>query len=120
MDDFKVELAQNESMPDARVLTVQGELTIFSAAEFKAALFDALSGAGHVTVDVEHVNGVDLTGLQILCSAHRSATAEGKSISLAGEQSPVFAEAVVLAGFSRSTGCVAEGGNTCIWIGGNR
>lgn len=100
------------------VLRVRGELTIPFAVEFKRELLAAFDAAVQVAVNVEEVSSIDVTGLQLLCSAHREAYARQKSFGVAGLVSPVLSETVDLAGFQRHVGCPADTGKTCIWTGG--
>lgn len=101
------------------VLKVTGELTIPFAAEFRGALLDAFDEAAGVIVDLGGVNSVDITGLQLLCSAHRTACARGKGFSVEGLTNPVLSEAACLSGFPRHVGCAVDVGKSCIWIGGS-
>lgn len=118
MEGLVIEQRQGEQV-DTLVLDVKGELTICFVGEFREALLDGLEKATGIMVNVEQVSSVDLTGLQLLCSAHRTASARNKSFTIAGRQNRVFAEAERLAGFARHVGCVKDVAKTCIWIGGN-
>ncbi|GLI39777.1 STAS domain-containing protein [Geobacter hydrogenophilus] len=100
------------------VLKVNGELTIPFAGEFSAALLDAFDAAGRVRVNLEGVSAVDITGLQLLCSAHRSAYGREKGFGVEGLTNPILDEAACLAGFRRHVGCAVDVGKSCIWIGG--
>ncbi|RNC71022.1 MAG: STAS domain-containing protein [Desulfuromonadales bacterium] len=115
MDGLTIERTQTDEMFG---LGLEGELTIPFAGEFRDALLDALDVAGRIVVNVEKVCTVDLTGLQLLCSAHRTAAAREKVFGLEGVANPAFAEAVNLAGFCRHVGCVRDAAKTCIWMGG--
>ncbi|BDV42396.1 sulfate transporter [Geotalea uraniireducens] len=118
MEGLIIEQRQGEQA-DRLFLDVSGELTICFVGEFREALLDGLEKATEITVNVEHVSAVDLTGLQLLCSAHRTASARDKTFGIVGRQNRIFAEAERLAGFSRHVGCVKDVGKTCIWTGGN-
>lgn len=118
MDGLTIE-QREDGGSETLVLQLAGELTIPFAGDFRGALLDAFEKAATVVVDVEKLDSVDITGLQLLCSAHRTSCARSKAFRLAGEESGPFAEAVYLAGFTRHVGCARDVGKTCIWTGGH-
>ena len=118
MDGLSIVRQETAEQGGALVLKVEGELTIPFAGEFRGALLDAFDAAGRVIVNLEGVSAVDVTGLQLLCSAHRSTYAREKWLGVEGLTNPVVAEAAALAGFRRHVGCEADVGKSCIWIGG--
>ena len=85
-------------------------LTIQNASDFRDALLDALGRAARVVVDLSQVSEVDLTGLQLLCSGCRSASAAAKSLAVS-DPSEAFVRAAGAAGFIDATG-------RCIWESG--
>jgi len=102
---------------DKSEVTLQGDLTIRSAGEIKNAFTRAIVEADEVTVNFGDVSDVDLTCLQLLCSAHRSATRLNKRFLMAGTDRPeVFLSIVEAAGFSRSMGCSLDCGKNCLWM----
>lgn len=118
MDGLTITKEQTAEPGGTLVLKVGGELTIPYAGEFRGALLDAFDAAGRVVVSLEGVSGADITGLQLLCAAHRTACAREKEFRVEGLTSPVVAAAAGLAGFPRHVGCAVDVGKTCIWIGG--
>ncbi len=118
MDGLTIVREEIAEQGDPLVLRVSGELTIPFAVEFKAELLAAFDAAATVVVNVEEVGSIDVTGLQLLCSAHREACARRKSFGVEGLANPVLSEMVELAGFRRHVGCSADTGKTCVWIGG--
>ncbi|UTG93953.1 STAS domain-containing protein [Geobacter sulfurreducens] len=119
MNGLTIERKHGGDSGERYVLGVGGDLTIPFAGEFRGALLEALDQAGSVEVDVSGVSAVDITGLQLLCSAHRAACTRQKGFFLTGRDNPVFAESVGLAGFERHVGCSRDVGKNCIWIGGD-
>lgn len=104
-----------EDSGDAKVLILNGELTIEHADELKDALAKSLNSAGHVVLNIEGASNVDLSCLQLLCSTHRTAVRSNKVLSLSGGYSGPFKQAVTDLGYFRSIGCSLDTGNTCIW-----
>ena len=92
---------------------LRGALTIARAEELKRLLLVALSGTDDVLLDVEAVTEVDLTGLQLLCAAHRAALQAGRRVVLDYTRSPLLAETLLKAGYMRHAGCMAH--ENCLW-----
>ena len=96
------------------VLILTEELTIRTVAAVKATLVEALRTADAVTLDGAGVQEVDLAGLQLLCSLHRTGVASDKPIAFVnGRRSQVIDEIAVKAGFPRHVGCTSG----CLWLG---
>jgi anti-anti-sigma factor len=67
---------------DGRI-RVAGEMTVYTAAELKPALLDALSAAGKAAdLDLASVEEFDSAGLQLLLASVRDATARGTSVRI--------------------------------------
>lgn len=80
------------------LLRIGGEMTIEHGAELKQALQDLLADSGALIIDCAAVERVDLTGLQLLCSANRSAAEQGAQLWLNIQELPVFQQAMRNAG----------------------
>lgn len=85
-------------------LTLAGRLTIEHAGELRDALKKALEGTQSLEISLEGVEAVDLSCLQLLHSAHRSAAADKKKISFRGPVPGCIREAAVEAGFCHEAG----------------
>ena len=66
-------------------LVLSGALDVRCTAELRTTLY-ALLGAtsGDVRVDIEHVDGIDMTTLKMLAVANRFAEREGRRVVLCG------------------------------------
>jgi anti-anti-sigma factor len=67
---------------DVHVLHIEGELTIYRAAELKPVLLDAVAKATVVEVDLSEVSEFDTAGLQILMLAKRTAASLQRELRL--------------------------------------
>lgn len=66
-------------------LALDGELTIYRAAELRATLLGALAaGDGDLHIDIGGVTEVDSAGVQLLLAAQKSARARQRTLRLAG------------------------------------
>jgi anti-anti-sigma factor len=88
---------ENESIPCH--LHLEGEMTIFTAAETKERLLAPLSGCQQMDVDLSQVSELDSAGLQLMILAKREATAMGKDIRFAGH-SPAVLDVLELCGLA--------------------
>lgn len=74
-----------------------GEMTIYSAAELKPVLLDALNQSDEIEIDLSGVSELDTSGVQLLMLMKREAAAAGKALKLAGH-SPAVLEVFELLG----------------------
>ncbi len=86
------------------------EWTVWQATAIRDALRDRLATGEPVDLDLGGVSKVDLAGLQLLCSAHRTADAQGKSFRVI-RWSDTFVRMIETAGFLRRQGCCTG----CLW-----
>jgi len=97
-------------------ITRGGDLSILHAAELKEALIKALNSGDHVILKLSECTGVDLSFIQLICSAHRTALKMNKVIELGATLPDIIAQAVKDAGYFRDKGCPLDVGHTCLWI----
>ena len=81
-------------------LKLTGDLTIESAVKIKAALKKALAKKKDVVVEMEEVGSVDLSFLQTLSAAHKSAQKKGIGFGVGSKLPEPFTRAASEAGFS--------------------
>jgi anti-anti-sigma factor len=109
---LKIDIKQDGSMG---VITLEGEITIQSAGEFREAMISALGSFKKVYVNVEGVSLVDVSCFQILCSAHRTAIRSNKTLECSGILPEGFRKTAQDAGYIRNSGCAFDSSNACIW-----
>ncbi len=68
----------------------QGELTIYTAAQTKAGLFDALAGREAVELDLSQVSDMDSAGLQLLILARQEAHRRNVQLNMTGHSAAVL------------------------------
>ncbi len=81
-------------MPDTtdRALRIEGELTIYRAAELRDVLKDALAAVpphGALALDLADVSEMDSAGAQLLIAAQKSAQASGRALRVASTSAAV-------------------------------
>lgn len=91
-----MELSQ-ERRENRLCLQAAGEMTIYSAAELKPALLEALGQSDEIEIDLSGVSELDTSGVQLLMLVKREAVAAGKGLTLSGH-SPAVLEVFELLG----------------------
>lgn len=74
----------------AAPLRLDGELTIYRAAELKDVLLAAVAANDTLEIDLSGVEEFDTAGVQLLLLAKREAGARGGSLRLSGHSAPVL------------------------------
>ena len=98
------------------MVTLENDLTLPHAEEMRTVLIKSLIDAEKVRVSFGSVTAVDLSCMQLLCSAIRSSVRLNKQLSFVGSTSDILKQSVEAAGYSRVMGCKLECGKTCLWI----
>ncbi len=97
------------------ILTLSGDVTLENADEMRSALIKALIDNGSVSLAFDSLTRVDLSCLQLLCSAHRSAARMNKRLAFSGTWPELFKQCVEDAGYARYSGCHRDMDHSCLW-----
>ena len=100
----------------ARAITLEGDLSIRRACELKDLLLTALKEGRQVVLEFGEYVGSDLSLLQLLCSAHRTAARLGISLTFGDTVPADFRKTTEQAGYLRDKGCVCGNAATCLWL----
>ena len=98
------------------MLEFSGELSVQRACELKTVLVEALSKSDEVKVSIREATTVDLSFLQLLCAAHRTALKSNKHFEVDTAEAPLFTKVQKEAGFVRNEPCEHGSGSTCLWV----
>lgn len=99
-------------------ITVEGRLAIDTTPELLALLRTQLPAAEKTRLDVSALTEVDLSGMQLICSACRTAKMKRHSFSFSGNLAPCVQEAIGAVGLQRYITCKHNTDHPCIWCGG--
>jgi ABC-type transporter Mla MlaB component len=97
-------------------VVLSGELTIRRVAEIRKMLLTLVEQNASMVIRIDETVEVDPASLQLLCSAHRTATSAGKCLSLDTGSSAALLRQLADAGFVRHIGCRFDCNNDCIWV----
>jgi anti-anti-sigma regulatory factor len=100
------------------IITTGDRLTIETAADFSRIVREALEASKNVAVEFEPTLVIDITGVQILCSACKSSAQIGTVFSFHGPQPQGLAEIIASSGAGRYAVCKHNNNSTCMWFGG--
>ena len=111
--------AEKERAREAEVIvTLRGNLTIRRAVELKAQLAEALGKAQTVLIEFADYREADLSFIQLLCSAHRTALRNGGDLRLGGGGRRAVLDMAHRAGFFREKACSFSEDRGCLWMRG--
>jgi len=106
--------------PDGSSATVavSGALTIEAAAELRQAFVDAMAEAPRLVLDARQLEEMDMSILQTVCSACKTAAARKQSFSFTGELPVCMTTLNSGIGAYRESACNHNNNEPCIWLGG--
>jgi ABC-type transporter Mla MlaB component len=96
-------------------LVLEGELTLQQVRPLHEELRSSMGNVRKLDVDISGVEEADLSFLQLLCSAHRTAVKTGKTLNLIEDIPEVVRQAMELNGYSGQNNCSLDIGRTCLW-----
>lgn len=92
----------------ARQLRIEGEMTIYRAAELKQMLLAAAEGAAGLALDLSAVTELDSAGVQLLAMVRNTLAGAGAELRLVA-QSESVAATLALLNLERSFGAAGAG-----------
>lgn len=84
---------------NAAQVSIEGEMTIFTALELRDEMFAALQPGSELTVDMSCVTEMDSSGIQLLLMMRKETTEQGGTFKL-GSTSVAAANVMATLGFS--------------------
>ncbi|MDR3568917.1 MAG: STAS domain-containing protein [Syntrophobacteraceae bacterium] len=102
---------------ETTILKIKGNWTIERSGELKPALLEALGKSERIVLDLEKVAAVDISALQLFCSAHRASLRLGKHLTFLEQKSEPLKRMVRDAGLVRTIGCNKNPNRNCLWTG---
>jgi anti-anti-sigma factor len=96
-------------------IVLDGELAIQRAQQLKETLLAQLREGKSIDLDLTNATAIDVTGLQLFCSAHRTAKKGGRELRIASPLPAAIAQTVQTAGFTRRRDCQPNCDHPCLW-----
>ena len=110
-DEIKVGVADAGGR---RTVLVEGEIRLAGAGSLRQVLVEELCAGQQTVLDLAGVTGVDLSGLQLLCSAHRTYVRHDAVLELQGVTEELTRTAR-RAGFDARTSVCPFRRGMCLW-----
>ncbi len=104
-----------EKLEGEAVLRLTGDLTFASAVELRSNLIRAIEEVEYLTLDVSNVKEVDISCLQLFCSAHRVAAVFNKKLVIRDHIPATIKKAIEDEGFFRHMVCIYACDDKCLW-----
>lgn len=79
-----------EILNDTAHVSIDGELTIYTAAELSAELLPRLGATPQMQIDLSQITEMDGAGLQLLIMVTREASKAGTALTLSGHSKAVL------------------------------
>jgi anti-anti-sigma regulatory factor len=111
--EYTMQATLNQS-GNKSVIMLEGDLTLPHAKALKEIFTKALQESDDVSIAIVTAQNVDLSCLQLLCSAHRSAILLNKELTFIGSPPPAFNDAVEAAGLASAVGCKLGNGTSSL------
>lgn len=106
--------------PKDNILELSGDLSLQTAKETKNLFAGAVAGGQDVILRFEDVASVDMSFIQLLCSAHRSVHDAGHKLAIEGERPEAFSRLIEESGLDVHVGCWFDDSVECPWIVKNK
>lgn len=100
------------------IVTSGNRLAIDTASDFSRIIREALESSHLVAIEFEPEVELDITCVQILCSACKSAANSGKVFTYHGLKPQALSDIIASCGAERRSVCKHNNESTCIWFGG--
>lgn len=106
----------SQSISDDRVrIEISGVCGVEEAVRIRTVLAESLSQAEKAWLDLSKATDADLSFLQLLCAAHKSAVRRGKALTVAGTVPEDIRQKVREAGMTGNKSCGSDLGKSCLW-----
>ncbi len=94
---------------------INGICGIEEAARVRTILVESLSKADKAVLDLSKATDADLSFLQLLCAAHKSAVRRGKTLTIADTVPEDIRQRVREAGMTGNKSCGSDLSKSCLW-----
>ena len=105
-----------EKTGNSQVLEISGSLTAAWSADLKKEIQVGLKESSGVLLVIKNVEDMDLSFLQVVAAALKTAQQENKELTLKLPVPDLFVEKVILAGLQNHGACLTD---NCLWCGIN-
>jgi len=106
---------QMDTSGQSGTITIDEPLTIENVSDMKTIFLDAYKNTNHVNIQFTSLTDIDLNGLQLFCSAHRTFSQAKKILNIDLTNASIFTKKAKQLGLIRHQGCHFEQSENCLW-----
>jgi len=99
-------------------INVAGRLAIDTASELQRLLLELADSSTSIQLDLSAVKEIDLSGMQLICSACRTSLEAHKRFNFSGALPSDIKASLAAIGLQRQMTCKHNDDLSCIWCGG--
>ncbi len=96
-------------------LALAGDLTMVEVQETKKVLLEAIEKVDTLHLDLQKIESVDVSFIQLICAAHRECFLSEKEIFLKDGVRDIIDQLLERAGYSKQCGCYSAAKKGCLW-----
>ena len=112
MGESAVKITERETVTE---IAIGGPMILSRIDELRDGLVEAFRLGKNMRVSLQAVTEVDVTGLQLLCSAHKTSMVKNLDFSVIGGENKILSLVAKQAGMLRHVGCCQDICITCVW-----
>jgi anti-anti-sigma factor len=94
-------------------LKIEGDMTIQNAEAIKSAFIELINNAVNLDLSISSTTDIDVSGLQLLCSVHRTLKKLNKNFIISTPIPETLKEIIKTAGYYKSKGCFTDDNKIC-------
>ncbi len=110
-----MDTTSQSALDDQARVEISGACGIEEAARIRTVLVESLSQSDRAALDLSKATDPDLSFLQLLCAAHKSAVRRGKTVMITGTVPEDIRQRVKEAGMTGNKSCGNDLGKSCLW-----
>ncbi len=106
----------SEKPDSTRVINLGEDLSIARAGKLRQIILEALNTGGQIVLSCSECTDMDLSFLQLLCSAHQTALQSKSVLKLSDTIEEQLLKKAGEAGYFRETACRSDKNHECFWL----
>lgn len=118
MGDYSFQVEVRRDREASTSIRLSGTISSGNVGELLIQLSAIFDRSDKVTIDLSEVRSIDIFGLELFCSCHRSLLFSGKELRITGLDNPAIRATILSEGRQRTLGCAFNSHHSCIWSGG--
>ena len=111
MTNFKIEQSDKK-----KILTINGSATIENVDALKKLLIEMMDQTDNLMINIADISEIDVTFLQLLCSAHKTMISKNKNLTISESCSESLRKTINNSGYSQHKGCGLDKTDSCLWL----